>query len=266
MTGSFLDTTIVVNVADRGDVATKAFLEANPPVAVASYALRELLVGHLQILCDVHNRIRAAASIDEVLASLVAMNPVVGRKKQGALQAFAVAFSNRVSQNANKSVMQVGKEMTEDLALRITRSWIRAKRLTAQVQPLGCFAPGDLAIKAGTGEIRGPNGSFNCHANARCSAAEYVYGNDVALSNLIAALHPDALAPELAKKNETAQRRKALKELRDKGPERFSKARCRAIGDAYFAAMCPAGHRVVTTNASDFVPLCKAVGCPLVVP
>lgn len=64
----------------------------------------------------------------------------------------------------------------------------------------------------------------------------------------------------LSDKQETKSRRAALKELLQKGPKNFSKHRCRALGDAYFAAMAPAGKNILTTNTVDFEPLCSAVG------
>lgn len=265
MTGSFLDTTIVIDLSDRKRDSTKRFLDANPPTAVANYALRELLAGYLQVLCGLHNRLKAASSIGEVLVALVALHPSVGRKKQAALQAFAESFQANTAGDANRGVEAVGRDMINDLSLRIAMTWARSRKCAARVQPLSCFSPGKLTVGP-LGEVVPPNGSFNCDKKARCAAAGYVYDKQSLLSKMIEALHPDALDQALSEKREIRQRRKALKELRDKGPEKFDKAKCRALGDAYFAAMCMPGYRVVTTNQSDFVPLCKAIGCELVEP
>ena len=85
------------------------------------------------------------------------------------------------------------------------------------------------------------------------------------MKRLIEALHPNSLG-KMAEKNENQKRRKALKELMSIGPTKFDKGRCRALGDAYFAAMCPAGSKVVTTNIQDHDILCSALGRTAVKP
>jgi hypothetical protein len=87
-----------------------------------------------------------------------------------------------------------------------------------------------------------------------------MYDNKSVLQKLHAALHPDLLPSQLVDKQETKSRRAALKELLQNGPKDFSKTFCRSLGDAYFAAMAPAGKDILTTNAVDFEPLCAAVG------
>jgi hypothetical protein len=110
-----------------------------------------------------------------------------------------------------------------------------------------------------SGEIRGPGDSFNCSKEERCAAAAYLNDDPVALKNMIAALHPANLTKEAKDKRENSQRRKALKEIQTNGPSRFNKGLCRAIGDAYFAGMCPASSTLLSTNTSDFEPLCVAL-------
>jgi hypothetical protein len=127
------------------------------------------------------------------------------------------------------------------------------------VQSLECFNEGKIDYGP-AGELRGPADSFNCVSVQRCAAAAYMFDNKSDLKKMIAALHPGGLDPRIANKNETGQRRKALKELESRGPASFDKRRCRALGDAYFAAMCPAASIVVTTNMQDYVPLCAALG------
>ena len=116
------------------------------------------------------------------------------------------------------------------------------------------------------GELRGPGDSFNCIARERCAAAAYIYDNKSNVTKMIDALRPDRLDSKVANKKENSQRRKALRELQARGPRDFDKRRCRALGDAYFAAMCPAGSVVVTTNISDYAPLCAALGKQAKVP
>lgn len=263
MTRSFLDTTVVIDVADSqspNNTHSVSYLAVNTPVEFPYYALRELLAGHLRILCDVHNRVKTSTHIGEALLSLTRMNPIAGRKKSSALDAFAVSLSRRFSASSTGDRSDLKREVADDLALHLTRIWMRARRAKnmSVVQPLACFEPGDLVLGE-AGELRGPRSSFNCAESARCEAAAYIFDDQSTLSKMIAALHPDSLG-EQANKGENKQRRKALKDLASSGPLRFNKRGCRALGDAYFAAMCPPGAAVVTSNTIDFEPICNALG------
>ncbi len=58
MAGSFLDTTVIMDIADKivpGKARAEAYITANRPAEAPYYALKELLAGHVQILCDSHN-------------------------------------------------------------------------------------------------------------------------------------------------------------------------------------------------------------------
>ena len=58
MTGSFLDTTVVIHIAEGVKPHSskgEAFISANLPAETPYYALRELLAGRVRILCDTHN-------------------------------------------------------------------------------------------------------------------------------------------------------------------------------------------------------------------
>lgn len=264
MAGSFLDTTVIVHIADRiepGRSKGEAFVKANQPAHAPYYALRELLDGHVHYLCDVHNAIQAAENIAEALVALVNRSPAEGRKKEAKLQVFAKTFQNAFSENPSGGRGDAKREMLQDLSTRINGLWRRAHKLenVDLVQHLACFNDGKIT-RGLAGELRGPNDSFTCIKSERCAAAAYLYDNKSDLVKMIDALHSSNLDANAAAKNENIKRRKALKELLDKGPKEFSKGRCRALGDAYFAAMCLIGSDVVTSNIVDYIPLCKALG------
>jgi hypothetical protein len=264
LTGSFLDTTVVVHIADRTEPdKTKrgeAFVKANQPAETPYYALRELLDGHLHYLCDAHNAIQAAENIGEALVALLNRSPAEGRKKEAKLKAFASALRETYIDNPAGERGEQKREMLEALALRINSLWRRAHNLrnVNLVQHLGCFNEGKITFGI-AGELRGPNDSFGCIKSQRCAAAAYLYDNKSDLIKMIEALHPSKLDSMSAQKNENIKRRKALKELLDKGPNNFNKGRCRALGDAYFAAMCSLGSVVVSSNTVDYIPLCEAL-------
>lgn len=263
MPPSFLDTTIVIDLA-QGDSPSKSsvFVSENQPAHMAQYALRELLTGRVRNLCDVHNVVLGAEDFAQALFALVNLPAMEGRKKQAKLQDVAQGLMTVFEAHPNGSRNSLKRQLLQDLSLRAGRLWRNAQRLSgvATVQKLSCFnANGKLARGHG-GELRGPNNSFNCSKDERCAAAAYIHDDPVALTKMIDALHPSKLKEEAKTKNENSQRRKALKELQDKGPKEFNKRFCRALGDAYFAAMCPPGSVVVTTNVADFEPLCAALG------
>ena len=264
MSGSFLDTTIIVNISDKENQSLKAsenFITQNQPSEAPYYALRELLAGHMQNLCDVHNTILASENIAEAFISLSSKNFFAGRKKGSKLDIGYETLKKLFTDNLNAPRNQMKTEALEWLFIRANMIWrkaIKPKNVDI-VQSLGCFNIGKLSLGLAN-ELRGPNDSFNCHPKSRCSAAEYIYDDIISLSKMIDALHPDKIDANLADKQETKSRRKALKDLKQHGPINFNKNGCRALGDAYFAAMCPAGKSVVTTNIVDFEPLCSALG------
>lgn len=267
---SFLDTTVVVDLVDLGSsrhASTTEFVRANAPAAAPLYALRELLEGKLRPLCDVHNRLLAAAGLGEALMGLASLCAVAGRKKDSAIRAFAKALTKATQTTQSASIGQVREDMLQALALDIASIWIRARKAGgwSRVQPLGCFPVGEISHGA-AGELTGAGGSFGCEATARCSAASHLFDHLAEVEKAAEALHPKNLSGPLLAKRETSRRRAALKSLRDLGPKRFNKRDCRALGDAYFAIMCPGTATVVSTNISDFEPLCAALGKRVVLP
>lgn len=270
MTGSFLDTTVVVHVAEniqplktRGE----ALINASQPTTTPYYALRELLAGHVQIICDAHNTLLATDNPGEATLALLRRSPAEGRKREGKVKILADAVDAVYRAKPMIPLMNSKREILQYLALRANGLWRRAHKLKGVqlVQSLACFNEGKITYGF-AGELRGPCDSFNCNKGERCAAAAYLYDDQSILKKMIEALHPKNLEPKIAEKNETQQRRKALKELQSKGPNDFSKQRCRALGDAYFAAMCPPGSVIATSNMEDFVPLCTALNKKAVEP
>ncbi len=264
MTGCFLDTTIVVNIADKiepGHQKGQTFINANQPAKMPYYALRELLAGYVQILCDTHNVIQASENAGEALTALVNRHPAQGRKKEAMIQILAQLLKSSFENGPTGPRNEINRELLGEVARRANNVWRRARKINAVniVQPLACFNDGKITFGP-SGELRGPNNSFNCIKTQRCAAAGYLYEDKNALSKMIEALHPNKLDPSIANKNENSQRKKALKELQSNGPKAFDKRRCRALGDAYFAAMCPSGSVVITSNIKDHLPLCVALG------
>jgi len=267
---SFLDTTILKSLADARDPANstcEAFVLGNQPAEVPYYAARELLTGVVRYMCDAHNVLHAASSYGEAMLALLARPPAEGRKREAKLKLLAECLAEIFKGDDAARPNDVKREALQHLAIRAAQLWNRGRRLKRvdHIQSLACFNDGKLS-RGPAGELLGPNDSFNCHRSKRCAAAEYLADNEAALSKVIEALHPKNLPEPLRGKKENSQRRKALKELREHGAQRFDKGLCRAIGDAYFALMCPAGAVVVTTNTVDHVILCKAVGKQAVKP
>ena len=263
MTASFLDTTVIVNVAEDIEPAKSravAAIAKYQPAASPYYALRELLAGRVRILCETHNKLRASPNVAEALVALLSVSPAEGRKREARLQVLANSLKTLFAADPRGSRDSLITEAIDDIALQTARLWSRARKLksVANVQPLACFNEGPLVIGT-SGEIRGPGDSFNCSKDERCAAAAYLNDDPVALTNMITALHPANLSKEAKDKRENSQRRKALKELQTNGPVKFNKSLCRAIGDAYFAGMCPASSTLLSTNTNDFEPLCKAL-------
>ena len=247
---------------EAGRIKGEKFVSANQPAAVPYYALRELLAGRVQIICQAHNMLLAAENPAEALLAMSNRNPAEGRTKQSRMQDLMVALERVFEKNPKGGRQDLKREALQSLAIQASRMWRKAHRLrsTNLTQSLACFNDGKISHDdAGGLRLKGTEDSFNCITSERCAAAAYLYENKAVLDKLINALHPNNLDVKIANKNETKQRKKALKELKSIGPNRFHKGRCRALGDAYFAAMCPPGSIVLTTNIEDFAPLCLAI-------
>jgi len=264
MTGSFADTTVLVEIAENlSGIQTeiRTHLDKNPPGQVPDYALREFLSGRLQILCTAHNKLLASSSVPEAIAAFAKVGGFSARSTFAKIAELAGALDAVMKSKTSVTEEEAKREVTEYLALAAAKRWIKAKRPSPlqYIQPLSCLNRGDLSFDA-AGAITGPSGTFSCLANERCAAAQYIHGKSNELAKLIETLHPDKLPPSLVDKVENRSRRKALKELARTGPTKFNKSMCRSLGDAYFAIMCPPSSRVLTTNLVDHQLLCAALG------
>lgn len=262
MNGVFLDTTVVVELAETSTSRAAAdFVSNNLPAKIPYYALRELLAGKVRTLCDAHNKLKASENSAEAISAFMSLPAIAGRKRDGAVKAIAEELNRAFRKNPDGSRSSVQQEVIQSLALKCASLWTRAKRpkLCNLVQSLGCFSAGELS-RGESGELRGPHDSFDCKKNERCAAAAYLAQDEISLDKLLDALHPRNLDDAAKRKRENTSRRKALKELKNKGARDFDKRLCRALGDAYFAVMCPHGMKVVTTNIVDHKYLCEAIG------
>lgn len=264
MTGSFLDTTIVIHIAEGvKPLSTKGevYVGANQPAEIPFYALRELLTGRVRNLCDIHNALLAAENVPEALLGIHKSACFAPRTKNTKLEEMTKALDEVFDANPTGNRQHTKREVLQVLAVKANSLWRKSHQLkmVSLVQSLACFNDGKVGYGS-AGELTGPGNSFNCITNERCAAAAYIYDNKSNLTKMIDTLHPQNLGSKAANKNENKSRRKVLKELLSKGPKEFNKRGCRALGDAYFAAMCPPGSVVVTSNMEDHVPLCQALG------
>ncbi len=264
MNGSFLDTTVLIHIAEGvkpHSTKGEAFIGANQPAEIPYYALRELLTGRVRILCDAHNALLSAENAPEALLSIHRSCCFAGRTMNSKLEEIAKAMASVFVDNPKGSRELLKREMLQDLAIKANNLWRKSRQLkmTTLVQPLACFNDGKVDFGP-SGELMGPRNSFNCIKNERCAAAAYIYDDISNLTKMIEALHPKNLESKAANKTENKTRRKVLKDLLSQGPKDFNKGSCRALGDAYFAAMCPPGSVVVTSNMDDHEPLCLALG------
>ena len=236
---------------------------ANQPVQIADYAYRELLVGRVGLLCDAHNAIIAADNVVEVALSFLVRGSFA-RTPQAQAQEILKPLKEMFDAKVRIDPVEAKREVAEELMMVATKLWRKAAKfpMGERVQPLPCFNNGSISLDK-NGLLRGPNDSFNCAPRTVCGAAQYMYTDRLTIRKMLEALESPKLAEKLKKKSETNARRKALNLLERRGPTNISKAVCRKLGDAYFAAMCPAGAHILTTNVEDFEPLCAALKKPV---
>lgn len=263
MTACFVDTTILVNVSEGETPASrlaKKYALANSPATVPEYAFRELLAGRVGLLCDAHNKILASDNVIEVAAGFL-RSAGFGRTPVAKAQEILASLKSMFDSESDISPKDAKRQVLEDLMMTAARLWRNARTVPylEKDQPLPCFISGPIDTDE-SGILRGPNGSFSCSTGVPCGAAEYMYSKRSDLIKMIDALYSDSSDEKVKNKPENRSRRNALKVLEAKGPTAFPKRKCRALGDAYFAAMCPPGAKVLTTNIVDFEPLCAALG------
>jgi hypothetical protein len=273
--GCYIDTTVVCAIAEPNPLlsqSSQAHIDKNQPAAIPYYALRELVAGPLKTICAAHTRLSKAADITQAFQSVLSLPPVSGRTKQGQMAALVQALGQclsltpkQISSNPDQSLdPAIRRRMTQYLAIAVQRQWASAKKIprTTNAHQLACFEDGDFDYNE-ENDLVGPNGRFQCDPKQPCSAALHLRTKTTEVEKLIESLHPKNLSSELANKRENVRRRGALKEIQRSqrsSQSGFPKRDCRALGDAYFAIMCPPGSHVLTTNMVDHEPLCSALG------
>lgn len=265
-----VDTTVVIEIATEKQPTlggAQKFAASSGPALRPDYALRELLAGKVQQLCDAHNRVKAAENPAEAINSILQVAGFQARTSISKASAVAEALSSALQANDTVTAEDLQREVMQSLMLQANKLWRKARQASflEATQPLSCFPGGSLVLDNTTGALQGPGASFNCLRGERCAAALYMSEKPVDLQKLVDALHPDRLGAE-AGKQENRTRRTALKELQNRGPKNFNKTYCRALGDAYFALMAPPGHVVLTTNLVDHQHLCAALNKQAVKP
>jgi hypothetical protein len=264
VTSSFLDTTILVDLSRTEEPArsnSQRFVNDHQPSQVPFYASKEMLAGPVNYVCIAHNALLASENHMEAYVAVERRFPFAVRARQSTTAVLISDLRSLFAPNQAAAPSDLKREGLQAIALKATQMWRRANKPNgvAHVQSLACFNSGELSFAAG-GEIRGPNDSFGCDAKERCAAAAYIHDDQVSLTQLIDALHPRQLDDAAQAKAENSSRRRALTLLKKNGAKLFDKRRCRNLGDAYFAVMCPKQSVLGTTNLVDFEPLCKALG------
>jgi hypothetical protein len=160
LSGSFLDTTIVIQIAEGIEPAkgrAQALLAGHQPAETPFYALRELLAGHVRVLCETHNALHAAQNHGEAMLALLARSPAEGRKRESRLQAVADAVRQIFEANPSGTREDMKREMLQALAIRASTVWSNARKLRGvrMVQSLECFNEGKIDYGP-AGELRGP--------------------------------------------------------------------------------------------------------------
>lgn len=271
----------VVDTSVLTDVLLKPSIREQALMALASfgathlpeYALKEFREGPLHYFVWAHNRIAADGSLAALLGSLASMARTPRRYLTStAAEAFreaAIQFKAE-HKTLGKMVEKYGEDADPDkviadrflIALRslILKAWKKRKKLTSSViGALPCFqeqAP--FLDVSGTISLAGPA----CNRTLPCAMADIMRSDLPRTRRMLSALTSGA-APE---KHETEKRVEVLKLICQKRSPEVPHKLCRAIGDAAFAFLCPAGGVMLTTNARDHMPLADAVGVSVITP
>lgn len=120
---------------------------------------------------------------------------------------------------------------------------------TTASHALACFTVGTLRTKR--------DGSFDVGVGKcpdACALGGMLTGQSAAVSVLI------GVVQSLPPKRENIRRIEALQWVAQHPGQSPDTEYCRALGDAVYALLCPAGGMIVTTNVADHQPLASALG------
>lgn len=254
---AFVDTTVLANALLKPTTAGKpalAALKRYDDKTTPTYALKEFQLGPLRGYVWLHNAL-LVNSITNTFGRIAALSRGLQRNLTStALEALTEASaadplkSNRRDPDQARHQVHAYRLATKGLILR---AWIKRRRIANVLFPLECYAE-EPPIEDHRGVL---SRGTACPRAARCSLAAELKSR---LSD-VQRVHT-ALVSLNSTRREDQKRARALKEFMKRPQAGLSDDQCRAVGDAVFAILCPAGSEILTTNTRDHEPLAAALG------
>ncbi|MBL8677954.1 MAG: hypothetical protein JNK05_02215 [Myxococcales bacterium] len=250
MSKQIIDATVLADArlksGDRASTANAA-IEAGTPSLLPDYAVKEFKNGPLANFVLVHNKCGEVADLGELIA-WCGSHFRQPHRTGTILEALRVATAGKQSTSLTR--------IKYELRIRIARAWKRRRSGTQRFSELACYRGEDL--NNGLTYDDGANTFVlrrrKCDAEGECSMAVQIADRAEELQALVRAIESDP-------KPESKKRCSALRILLDpEGLADFDERRCRALGDAVYALLCPVDAEIVTTNVRDHEPLATALG------
>jgi len=268
LTDAYLDTSVVCDAIGIGG-ASKASVAAASLAKYArtelpTYAIRELRAGALANHIYAHNCVASSTTLDEAIDKMGRVGGFQPRKTQVALAALirAVAAAYTTASSGSKSTQRKVDPLREAeriLANKTIAMWASRNTVaTAVVQPLSCYADAELTFQGRL--LAYPSSAGGCAGAKVCGAAQLLNQDKSSVTKAHLSLKLPKGTADGREKLETTKRRDALKSIANRPIDEFPLKSCRAIGDAYFCLMAPAGSTILTTNTSDFQAMADALG------
>jgi hypothetical protein len=156
------------------------------------------------------------------------------------------------SQRANLDRLQA-EYFSDCIRVLIFSAWKRRRKVARRVVfEADCLCERDPVVRGELIVFDPPDCALK--ALDPCGLAEDVAGRKREIDLIRIANKKLAASPE------RERRARVLKELSRKPKQKLSKDDCKALGDAMFAILAPAGRTILTTNRKDHEPLAQAVG------
>ncbi len=269
MNKAFVDTTIfadcLLKVGEKQSAAKK-LLKKFDKQGLPVFAIREFKAGVLSNFIWAHNELAMCKSYTKafqniqnkaiykrykLLSSLEALTTVMYMNKLVPIK----SIKEKSGEYFNQDEYLVEKYRTS-LKFFILKAWQKRRKLTTDViNELNCYS--ELDIRE-TGKFLDSK-PIDCSTDSDCCLLPLYKKNITILKQL---------REELKKLKQKPERDRQIKLLKDiiKRKNELTSKECRSLGDIYFLVACPVESTIITTNESDFKPLCEAIGKKMMSP
>lgn len=266
---AFIETTILADVLLKPNTKGKAaseLLSEYEFTQLPVFAIKEFKGGPLNYYIYTYNKCVTEKSISNVIIAIHNLSRTPQKYRTAtALEAIAEGLK-ATSLTTDDLLKKYGGAADNDtvqcdtlkynLKYRIISAWKQRRKISTEVvNELACYKEVEpYENQRGLLEVN----PTKCKPERECCL-----GNEYRLRLSKLALIEKSilqLPTELGNKRENIARKRHLREIGRKSKQLITEDTCRAMGDIYFALLCPMDADILTTNITDLKPLAESLG------